>query len=73
VSGINRKRFSPVAPTQRLGRPLDAICGARAAEWDDEVCVLPIGHDGVHVDYCGGAWGHDVRRDTSRSKGTPNV
>lgn len=57
------KRFSPVPPTQRLGRPLDAICGARAEAWDDEVCVLEPGHEGVHVDYVGGAWGHDARKD----------
>lgn len=58
-----RPKFSPVPPTQRLGRPLDAICGARSQAWDDEVCVLPPGHEGVHVDYVGGAWGHDARRD----------
>jgi hypothetical protein len=56
-------KFSPVAPTQRLGRPLDAICGARAARWDDEVCVLEPGHAGIHQDYVGGSWAHDVRHD----------
>lgn len=58
------ERFSPVAPPQRLGRPLDAICGARAARWDDEVCVLLPGHDGLHCDYVGGSWAHDVRKAT---------
>lgn len=58
-----RKRFAPVPPAQRLGRPLDAICGARASNSDDEVCVLPPGHDGIHRDYVGGAWAHDSRHD----------
>jgi len=57
-----RKKFAPVAPLQRLGRPLDAICGARSRVEDDEVCVLPPNHQGVHRDYTGGAWGHDARR-----------
>lgn len=68
---MSRKRFSPVAPAQRLGRPLDAICGARSSDWDDEVCVLPPGHDGVHVDYVGGAWGHDSRKDRPATEPTP--
>jgi hypothetical protein len=64
-----REKLAPVAPTQRLGRPLDAICGARSQPWDDDVCVLSPGHTGVHVDFVGGAWGHDARHDTTNDTG----